>query len=132
MRSNGVPIHTVHEQRLTRGSGCYQRVSRAAARVRLSDPRTLAGLGSCSEVTLPGPCQRESDPERWEWHLGCPHTRSLGPLQALRLWNVLRRTVMDVEVFLWEAGPWALSPALPLIGCVTWDDFLFWASVFPL
>ena len=59
-----------------------------------------------------------------------PHIKSLGSLQALRLHNILGRSVWYAEVAPWEAGPWILMHALPLTGCVTLDKRLSWASVF--
>lgn len=77
-------------------------------------------------------CQCKSDFERSEWHLSYPHTKSLGSLQALRLCNILGRTVWYAEVSLWDVGPWIFTPILPLTGCVTLDKLLSWALVSPL
>lgn len=83
-------------------------------------------------MALPSFCQCKSDSERSEWHLSYPHIKPLESLQALRLCNILGRTVWYAELSLWDAGPWICALILPLTVCVTLDKFLSWALASPL
>lgn len=91
-----------------------------------------AGLGRFSEVALPSSRRRESDPGRSEWRLGCPHVKSLGPLQARTGQRSPKDGDRPPRRPCGGEGPWVCTPALPLTGCVTSDEFLSRASVSPL